>query len=61
MYHVKGIDDERLKALVGKRVQIDGTVADLDEPAKPAPGAEDLADLQGSSVRQVSGECPAKP
>jgi hypothetical protein len=61
LYQVKGIDDERLKALLGKRVQVEGTLADLDEPAKPSAGAEDIADIQGSSVRQVSGECPAKP
>ena len=61
MYQVKGIDDKMLKSLVGKRVQVEGTLKDLDEPAKPAPGAEDLADIQGASIRQVSGECPAKP
>lgn len=61
MYQVKGIDDEKLKPLVGKRVQIEGTLKDLDEPATPKPGAEDLADIQGASVRQVSGDCPAKP
>jgi hypothetical protein len=61
MYQVKGINDEKLKALLGKRVQVEGTLADLDEPAKPSAGSEDIADIQGSSVRQVSGECPAKP
>ena len=61
MYQVKGIDDEKLKPLVGKRVQIEGTLKDLDEPATPKPGAEDLADIHGASIRQVSGDCPAKP
>jgi hypothetical protein len=61
MYQVKGLDDERLKTLIGKRVQVEGTLADLDEPRTPSPGAEDLADIQGSSIRQVSGECPSKP
>jgi hypothetical protein len=61
MYQVKGINDDKLKALLGKRVQVEGTLADLDEPAKPSAGSEDIADIQGSSVRQVSGECPAKP
>jgi hypothetical protein len=59
MYQVKGIDDEKLKPLLGKRVEIEGTLADLDEPAKPSPGAEDLADLQGTTIRQVTGDCPA--
>ena len=61
MYQVKGISDDKLKSLLGKRVQVEGTLADLDEPAKPSAGSEDIADIQGSSVRQVSGECPAKP
>jgi hypothetical protein len=61
MYQVKGIDDAKLQALVGKRVQVEGTLADLDEPATPSPGAEDLADIESSSIRQVSGECPSKP
>jgi len=61
MYQVKGVSDDKLKALLGKRVQVDGTLADLDEPAKPSAGSEDLADIQGSAVRQVTGECPAKP
>ena len=61
MYQVKGIDDERLKALAGKRVQVEGDLKDLDEPATPKPGAEDIADIHGASIRQVSGDCPAKP
>jgi len=61
MYQVKGIDDERLKPLAGKRVQVEGNLKDLDEPATPKPGAEDIADIQGASIRQVSGDCPAKP
>ena len=56
MYHVKGLDDDRLKPLLGKRVQIAGTLQDLD---KPTPASEDLPDLQASSIRQVSGDCPA--
>ena len=61
MYQVKGIDDGQLKLLVGKRVQVEGTLKDLDQPATPKPDAADLADIQGASIRQVSGECPAKP
>jgi hypothetical protein len=56
MYHVKGIDDERLKPLLGKRVQIEGNLQDLD---KPSPGSEDLPDIQASNIRQVTGDCPA--
>lgn len=59
MYEVKGIDDEKLKSLVGRRVQIEGTFEDLSETTKPAT-PEHLADIKGTVIRQVSGECPAK-
>ena len=58
MYHVKGLSDDRLKTLVGKRVQVDGTLSDLD---KPTPGSTDLPDINASTIRQVTGECAAKP
>jgi hypothetical protein len=59
MYDVKGIDDARLKPLVGKRVQIDGTFADLEKSPTAKP-TEDLVDLKGVTIRQASGECPPK-
>jgi hypothetical protein len=59
MYDVKGIPDEKLKELVGKRVQIEGTFTDVSKD--PTAGAtEDLADLQGTTIRAASGDCPAK-
>jgi hypothetical protein len=59
MYDVKGIDDSRLKSLVGQRVQIDGTFADLVRSPTAKTG-EDLADIRGTSIRRVAGECPPK-
>ena len=59
MFDVKGIDDARLKPYIGKRVQIDGTFADLDRSATAKP-TEDLVDIKGVTIRQASGECPAK-
>jgi len=59
MYDVKGIDGKRLKDLVGKRVQIDGTFADVNKSPSAGP-TEDLADIRGTAIRQVSGECPPK-
>jgi hypothetical protein len=59
MYDVKGIDNDRLKPLVGRRVQIDGTFADLTKDPSAGP-TEDLADIHGTTIRQVAGECPAK-
>ena len=61
MYQVKGIDDARLKPLLGKRVEIEGSLQDLDKPATPSPGEEDLADLQASTIREVPGSCSTKP
>jgi hypothetical protein len=59
MYDVKGIDDEQLKALVGKRVQVQGTFSDMDKSATAGP-TEDLVDIRGTSIRRISGECPPK-
>jgi hypothetical protein len=59
MYDVKGIDDEQLKQLVGKRVQIDGSFADTMK-SPTAGAAEDLADIRGTMIRAASGECPPK-
>jgi hypothetical protein len=56
MYDVKGIDDERLKALAGRRVQIDGTFADLTKDPSAGP-TQDLVIIQGTAIRQVAGEC----
>jgi hypothetical protein len=58
MYQVKGLSDDRLKTMVGKRVQVDGTLADLD---KPTPGSTDLPDINATTIRQVTGDCAAKP
>ena len=63
MYEIKGIDNEKLKQHVGRRVQIEGTFEDVD-PNRPTPdkatSADDLVELSGTSIRQVAGECPAK-
>jgi hypothetical protein len=55
-YHVKGLSDDRLKPMLGRRVQVEGRLQDLD---KPTPGSTDLPDIQATTIRQVSGECPA--
>jgi hypothetical protein len=51
MYEVEDIDDETLKKHVGQRVQIDGTFDDLED---------DVADIRGTMIRQVAGECSPK-
>jgi hypothetical protein len=60
MFEVEGIDDAELKKHVGKRVQIDGSFENTDR-AKAAPEAgtpaDDLAEIRGTVIRQVAGEC----
>lgn len=60
MYDVKELDSDRLKPLVGKRVQIEGTWADLERNESAGP-TEDLIDIKGLTIREVAGTCPAKP
>ena len=63
MFEVTGIDDEQLKKHIGRRVQIEGTFANVDRlqarPEKQTP-TDDLAEIRGTVIRQVSGECPPK-
>jgi hypothetical protein len=59
MYDVKGLEGSELKPLVGQRVQIDGSFADLTKSPSAKPG-QDLADLKGTAIRKVAGDCPAK-
>jgi hypothetical protein len=63
MFEVRGIDDEQLKKHVGRRVQIEGTFQNVDRlQAKPETQTptDDLAEIRGTVIRQVSGECPPK-
>ena len=59
MFDVKGLDADRLKPLVGKRVQIEGIFDDLTKSATAGP-TQDLVDIKGVTVREVPGACPAK-
>jgi hypothetical protein len=78
MYKVEQIADEKLRPLVGKRVEVTGRID--PEGATPrgttgaAPGAAgakpdrglgpdqiNLPELEATSIREVSGTCPAKP
>jgi len=64
MYDVKGIDDEQLKPLVGQRVQVEGTFDRTEHSAmgatKDKDSMQDFADLHGTVIRHVEGECPVK-
>jgi hypothetical protein len=73
MYKVEGPSDERLKALVGKRVEVTGRIDPEGGPgAAPAPGSPrpdrglgpdkiNLPEFEATSIREVSGTCPAAP
>jgi hypothetical protein len=63
MFEVDGIADADLKQHVGKRVQIQGTFANVDRmmkrPAEPQDTADELAEIRGVQMRPVAGSCPA--
>jgi hypothetical protein len=64
MYEVEGIDDEQLKRLVGQRVQIDGTFENVDQARdrqETQTPADDLVEIRGTTIRQVTGGCSATP
>jgi hypothetical protein len=72
MYKVEGPSDERLKALVGKRVEVTGRIDPEGGPgAAPGRPREDrslgpdqinLPEFEATAIREVSGTtCPATP
>jgi hypothetical protein len=76
MYKLEFVDDEKLKALVGKRVEVSGRIdAEAGDSARPpaaTPPASttdkvigrdrvNLAALKVVSIKEVAGTCPAKP
>src|SRR5919108_2675470 len=71
MYKVEGPSDEKLKALVGKRVEVMGRIDPEGGPGA-TPGAPrpdrglgpdqiNLPEFEASSIREVTGTCPATP
>jgi len=69
MYKVENIPDERLKALVGKRVEVSGRIDPEDAglgggptPDRgPSPDKVNLPEFEAASIRELSGTCPAAP
>jgi hypothetical protein len=69
MYKIEGPPDEKLKALVGKRVEVTGRIdpEGLATPGAPRPdrglGPDriNLPELEATSIREASGTCPATP
>jgi hypothetical protein len=71
MYKVENIPDERLKALVGKRVEVVGRIDPEGGPgaapgqptADRAPGPDqiNLPEFEATSIREATGTCPGTP
>ena len=69
MYKVENIPDERLKALVGKRVEVSGRIDPEDaglggaatRDRGPGPDDVNLPEFEAASIRELSGTCPAAP
>jgi hypothetical protein len=74
MYKLEKIADERLKAAVGKRVEVTGRIdAEAADAAGSAGGATtktdkavghdrvNLPEFEVTSLREISGSCPATP
>jgi hypothetical protein len=75
MYKLEFVDDDKLKDMVGKRVEIVGRIdAEAGDQAAPAPGTRtttadkvlgrdrvDLAEFEVSTIKEVAGTCPANP
>ena len=72
MFKLEHADDERLQALVGKRVQVMGrldieredTAGTTGTPAEDqnvSPDEIELPEFEVTSITEASGECPASP
>lgn len=72
MFKLEHADDEKLKALVGKRVRVVGKAdverGDMTAPAAPpqadrsmGPDKINLPEFEVSSISETTGTCPAKP
>jgi hypothetical protein len=76
MYKLEFVDDEKLKAMVGKRVEVTGRIdRDAGDAARPTSATPpttstdkaigrdhvDLAEFEVTAIKAVEGTCPAKP
>jgi hypothetical protein len=75
MYKLEFVDGDKLKAMVGKRVEIMGRIdVDSGDQAVPSPGTKssttdkvigrdkvDLSEFEVASIKEVAGACPTTP
>jgi hypothetical protein len=75
MYKLEFVDDDKLKSMVGKRVEVIGRIdVEAGDSVAPAAGTKttttdkvigkdrvDLSEFEVSSIKEVAGACPATP
>lgn len=75
MYKLEFVDDDKLKTMVGKRVEVTGRIdVDSGDQAKPAAGTTtttvdkvigrdkvELSEFEVASIKEVAGTCPTSP
>ena len=70
MFKLEKIDDNQLKTLVGKRVEVTGRVDAEARDAAPGgaapnrnlgPDRIELPEFEVASIKEISGSCPATP
>ncbi len=75
MYKLEFVDDDKLKSMVGKRVEVVGRIdAEAGDSTAPSPGTKssttdkvlgrdkvDLSEFEVSSIKEVAGSCPTTP
>ena len=76
MYKLELVDDEKLRSMVGKRVEVTGRIDKEAGDSASSPAAApsttqtdkvigrdriDLAEFEVSSIREVAGTCPSTP
>ncbi len=59
MFKISGLTDEQMKIHVGRRVRIEGSFGNLEQPSVPSDAApqDNLVELNVATIRQVPGDC----
>jgi hypothetical protein len=74
MYKLEDVDDDKLKVMIGKRVEVTGRVDPESAAAPSSPGATtsttdkvvgrdrvNIAEFEVTTIKEVSGACPTTP
>jgi hypothetical protein len=60
MYFIQDMSKPELKSHENRRVQIDGTLTNLDRATNPVSFGNDLVEIHGTAIREVPGTCSGK-